>query len=147
MKAQTQRSLRNLHNWFGVFFAPGILFFSFTGVLQTLGLHEADDGVRPPAWIAAIASLHKHQVVSHGPRRPSPPRPAVAEPPHEAGHDDHDHDAPLSPLKLYVVLLSAVLFASTLVGVVIALTNRAARRRTGALLAAGTLVPVLLLLV
>ncbi len=147
MKAQTQRRLRNLHNWFGVFFAPGILFFSFTGVIQTLGLHEADDGVRPPAWIAAIANLHKHQVVSHGPHRLAPPKPVAAAPPREAGHDDHDHDAPLSPLKLYVVLLSAVLFASTAVGVVIALTNRAVRRRTWLLLAAGTVVPVLLLLV
>ena len=144
MKAQTQRRLRNLHNWFGVFFAPGILFFSFTGVIQTLGLHEADDGVRPPAWIAAIANLHKHQAVSHDPRRPAPPK-VVPAPPREAGHDDHD--APLSALKLYVVLLSAVLFTSTLAGIAIALTNRAARRGTWALLAVGTAVPVLLLLV
>lgn len=141
MKAQTQRSLRNLHNWFGVFFAPGILFFSFTGIVQTLGLHE--NAAHPPAWIAAVANLHKHQALRHGPRRAPTPPPAAAKPPREAEHDD---DAPLSPLKLYVVLLSAVLFASTLAGVVIALTNRAARRRTWALLAAGTLVPLLILL-
>ena len=144
MKASTQRSLRDLHNWFGVFFAPGILFFAFTGTLQTLGLHERSDGASPPAWIATIANLHKHQVASHGPRRAPPPA-VAAQPHHNAGHDD-DHDAPLSPLKLYVVLLSAVLFLSTLAGIAIALTNRAARRRTWALLAAGTLVPVLLLL-
>ena len=144
MKPRTRRSLRNLHNWFGVFFAPGILFFSFTGVLQTLGLHERSDGVAPPAWIATIASLHKHQVAGHAPRH-APPRPAPAAKPHrEAEHDD---DAPLTALKLYVVLLAVVLFASTLVGVVIALTQAAARRRTWALLAAGTLVPVVLLLV
>ncbi len=144
MKASTQRRLRNLHNWFGVLFAPGILFFSFTGVLQTLGWHENHDGARAPAWIATIANLHKHQVASHGPRRapaaaPSPPKP-------ETAHEDHDDDLPLTPLKLYVVLLSAVLFASTSVGIAIALTNRAARGRTLGLLAVGTAVPVLLLL-
>ncbi len=157
MKAQSQRSIRNLHNWFGVLFAPGILFFSFTGLLQTLGLHE--NGSHPPAWIATIANLHKHQVISHGARHA--PKPGAAVPKQGAEHDDDhdvppsapkraaehdDHDAPLSPLKIYVLLLSAVLFTSTLAGIAIALTNRAARRRTWALLAAGTLVPVLLIL-
>lgn len=147
MKAQTQRRLRNLHNWFGVFFAPGILFFALTGSLQTLGLHEAEDGTRPAAWIAAIANLHKHQALSHGPRRAPPPKAPAPESHHETGHDDHDHDAPLTPLKIYVLLLSAVLLASTLVGISIALTNRAARWRTWTLLAAGTVVPVVLLLI
>ena len=144
MKAQTQRSLRNIHNWFGVFFAPGILFFSFTGLLQTLGLHEAREGASPPAWIATIANLHKDQVVSHGPRH-APPKLAAAQP--RPRREDHDHDAPFAPLKLYVVLLSVALFASTLVGVTIALTNRAARRRTWLLLAAGTAVPIALMLI
>ena len=159
MKAQTQRSLRDLHNWFGVLFAPGILFFSFTGILQTLGLHEND--AHPPAWIATIASLHKHQVVGHGRRHAPPPgaSPAKAGAAHDDDHDgrptaskpgvargDHDHDAPLSPLKIYVLLLSATLLTSTLAGIVIALTNRAARRRTWGLLAVGTLAPLLLIL-
>ena len=144
MKAQTQRRLRNLHNWFGVFFAPGILFFAFTGIVQTLGLHENHDGARPPAWIATIANLHKHQEAAHAPRRAAPVAPPAPKP--ALAHDDHDDDAPLTPLKWYGVLLSAVLFASTAIGVAIALTNRAVRRRTLGLLAVGTAVPVLLLL-
>ena len=49
MKARTQKRLRDLHNWLGVFFAPGILFFALSGVLQTFGLHESGPG-RDYCW-------------------------------------------------------------------------------------------------
>ena len=34
------KSLRQLHLYLGVFFAPLIAFFAFTGILQTYDLHE-----------------------------------------------------------------------------------------------------------
>lgn len=54
---------RQIHRYLSVFFTPAILFFSFSGALQTFHLHEsAQRGAPPPvAWIAEMASLHKDQ--------------------------------------------------------------------------------------
>lgn len=163
MKATTLRKLRQVHNYMGVFFAPAILFFAFTGALQTLGLHESHgDAPPPPRWIAAIANLHKHQVLS-GPRRHRP----------GGDHDDHagvpdgrggraeavgpgaappagDHDehrpAGLGALKLFVVAVSAALFATTALGLAIALATRSSRRLSWMLTAAGLALPLALML-
>ena len=163
------RLLRNIHHWMGVFFAPTILFFAFSGALQTFSLHENKGGgpYQPPAWIVAIASIHKDQALPH-------PRAGR----HHAEADDHDHDAPAArgehdakapaakpdadadhdadaapkesrpsplPLKIFVLLLSIGLMVSTVLGVWIALKMRAMRRLTLLLLAAGTVVPIALL--
>ena len=142
MKAQTQRRLRDLHNWFGVFFAPGILFFAFSGVLQTLSLHEKGPaGEPPPAWIGTLANVHKHQLVTMPPRKalPAPRSGKPTPPPPEL--------RAFTPIKLFTVLLSLSLIASTLTGVWIALAQGGTRRRrTAALLVAGSVVPLLLLL-
>lgn len=166
------RLLRNIHHWLGVFFAPTILFFAFSGALQTFSLHENHGGgpYKPPAWIVAIASIHKDQVL---------PQPKAG---HHADADDHDHDhdAPAArdahdpdakppaakpdadadhdadaapkpkrpsplPLKIFVLTLSIGLMFSTLLGLWIALKMRAMRRLSLVLLVAGTLVPIGLL--
>ncbi len=151
MNASTLRQVRQVHNYLAVFFAPAILFFAFTGGLQTLGLHESHgDAPAPPRWIAAIASLHKHQVIAgprHKPATDGDHRPGSGAPANKPGgdHDDHDHGG-LSPLKLFVLLLSAALFVTTALGLVIALTNRASRRLSLVLTIAGVAVPLLLLL-
>jgi hypothetical protein len=144
MKAVSQKRLRNLHNWLGVFFAPGILLFAVSGIFQTLGLHENGPGRQPALpFIGLLASLHKEGEATLSKRRP-PPAGAQIKP---AGPSpEHDHDEGLSPFKIYALLLSASLTASTVMGVAIAITNRAARRRTGVLLAAGCVLPVLLCL-
>lgn len=170
------RLLRNIHHWLGVFFAPTILFFAFTGALQTFSLHENKGGgpYKPPAWIVTLASIHKDQTLPH-PRaerradadahgRDAPKTGAAA----QAGHGqdartpaakpdrdaDHAPDArpkaarpsPL-PLKIFVLLLSIGLMASTTLGIWIALKMRAMRRLTLLLLAAGVVVPIVLLFV
>ena len=151
MSASTLRRIRQIHNYLAVFFAPAILFFAFTGGLQTLGLHEAHgDDPAPPRWIAAIASLHKHQVIAGARHKPSgggDHHPAKGAPAGAAAdeHDDHDHGG-LSPLKVFVLLLSAALFVTTALGLVIALTSRASSRLSLVLTIAGVVVPLLLLL-
>lgn len=54
---------RKVHLYLGVFTAPALLFFAFTGALQTFSLHETTQGssYKPPAWIVALAQLHKKQ--------------------------------------------------------------------------------------
>jgi len=157
MKAQTQRSLRQYHHYIGVFFAPMILFFAFTGALQTFSLHEAKgyDGGTPPSWIVWLASVHKDQGPPHKKAAAAPAKAAAA----PAVHDDHDdhatddhHDgAPAAkrpsplPLKIFILLMAIGLSLSSLLGITIALTNRATRRVSVMMLLAGAVLPCVLL--
>ena len=141
MNPNTQRTLRRVHTWIGLFFAPGILFFSATGLIQTIGLQ---DGRNPPAWIAWSAGIHKHQQAP----RPRPPRPEPAPGARPAGPPrSGEEDEAFVWLKPYVLLLAVVLFATTAMGIAIAFANRRTRRTSALLLVAGTVVPLLLMLV
>src|SRR5947209_4657564 len=58
------RAARQLHLYLGLFFAPSIIFFAFTGAMQTFSLHEnKHPGDHNPQWIATLASVHKDQVL------------------------------------------------------------------------------------
>lgn len=146
MRPNTLRTLRRYHHYLGLFFAPMILLFSVSGALQTFRLQEARGyGGTPPNWIVWIASVHKDQ----GPPRPpraEQPKPAgeAAKPRGEAERAGPKRPSPL-PLKIFVVLLSIALCASTITGVVIALSIRSMRRVSIAMLVAGTIVPLILL--
>jgi hypothetical protein len=152
MKAQTQRALRQYHRYIGVFFTPAILLFAISGSLQTFRLQEEKGyGGTPPNWIVWLAAVHKDQA----PPRPAPAG-AAAEPEHD--HADHDagapgpaapgpaakHPSPI-PLKIFVVLMAIGLTVSSLLGATIALTNPATRRVSIMLLAAGAVLPCVLL--
>jgi hypothetical protein len=78
------RLARQLHTYLGVFFAPSIIFFAFSGFFQSFGWHEEHDGKAPMAWIATISEIHKDQ------RFPAPP-PA-------ASPDSQSRPQPASPL-------------------------------------------------
>ncbi|MDH7970845.1 hypothetical protein QH494_01520 [Sphingomonas sp. AR_OL41] len=156
MKAQTQRALRKYHHYIGVFLAPAILLFSISGALQTFRLNEEKGwGGTPPTWMVWVAAVHKDQSPPREKR--AAPKP-VAPAPTAAGTDDRDHDAtpaakapapakrpsPL-PLKIFVVLMAIGLIVSTLLGVTIALNNRATRRVSILMLIAGAVLPCVLL--
>jgi uncharacterized iron-regulated membrane protein len=55
--------IRFIHLYVGVFIAPAIVFFAFTGALQTLSLHVSVKGgsYKPANWIVVLAQLHKRQ--------------------------------------------------------------------------------------
>src|SRR5690349_2922525 len=55
--------LRLVHFYLGVFFAPTIIFFSFSGMLQTFSLHENHQGLPGIPWVTALAEVHKNQRV------------------------------------------------------------------------------------
>ena len=149
MRAQTLRKVRLFHNYIAVFFAPAILFFAFTGGLQTAGLHEAHGAYSPPRWVAAIASLHQHQVIAggHHAHHDDDRHPAVGTPGVAPAHDD-DHDrGGFIPEKPFVLLLAIALFVTTALGLVIAVATPSTRRTSLMLIVAGIVVPVALLLV
>jgi hypothetical protein len=68
------RANRLLHLYLGVFTAPALLFFAFTGALQTFSLHETTRGssYKPPAWAVTLGQLHKKQTPVVPVRRPPP---------------------------------------------------------------------------
>lgn len=142
MSPQLLRQLRQLHLWFGMLIAPSVLFFTFSGMLQTFDFHETERGVAPPKWIATIAQLHKKQALP----RPRPPKPAAARPAgrSEAGSRPAPARSPW-PLKIFVGLMSIGLLSSTIIGVVIALGMRAYRRVSIIMLAIGTALPIALI--
>lgn len=147
MKAQTQRRVRQYHLYLGVLFAPLLLLFSISGVVQTYRIPDKPDA---PAWIKWIAAIHKDQAAPHEKRA----KPAVAK---VEGDHDHDHDqgdkpaggAPKRPdplpLKIFVTLMSLGLIASILLGLTVALTNRTTQRISIVLLVVGTVLPGVLL--
>lgn len=148
MRPNTLRALRRYHTYLGLFFAPMILLFAVSGALQTFRLQEAKGyGGTPPNWIVWLASVHKDQGPPREARveRPKAAGPAVAsEKPAGRPAKDAKRPSPL-PLKIFVVLLSIALAASTVLGVMIALSIKSVRRVSLALLALGTVVPVVLL--
>ena len=56
------KTSRQIHTYFGLFIAPALLFFAFTGAVQTLSLHEAaGSAYKPPAILAVWGQIHKKQ--------------------------------------------------------------------------------------
>ena len=151
------KSFRTLHLYFGVFTAPALLFFAFTGTLQSVNLHEAARGgdYKPPAWIASLAHMHKKQSlevpVKRGTTKLSVANTdAVPNAGAPARTNDRPSPAPARrnpwPMKIFFVLVSLSLLLSTLTGICMGWRYTRNRRRYGAVLTAGIAVPALLLL-
>ncbi len=146
MNARTMRQLRQLHLWMGMFFAPAILFFAFSGALQTFDFQETVNGVSPPKWIAVIAAIHKKQDFPKARK----PRPSAAAPASGGAKLDEGRPAPAHspwPLKVFVGIMSIGLMLSTLLGIAIAVSNRSSQRRAVVLLVLGMTLPIVMLLV
>jgi hypothetical protein len=155
--------LRMLHLYLGVFAAPALLFFAITGGLQTFSLHETPRGssYTPPAWLAHAAQLHKKATLVLPVRRARPaadggaaatrvtpahaasaPRGAVA----EARAAPARAPAWLLAMKIFFVVIAVSLLVSVLSGLVIAYRLTRHPHLLNALVLAGTLLPIVLLL-
>ena len=155
--------LRLIHLYIGVFIAPALLFFAFTGVLQTFSLHETTRGssYKPPAWAVMLGQIHKKQTPIVPVRRPPAPgkladkddtaekaqsstsQPAPAEAPKPTGEAAPKSHDPL-PLKCFFLLVSIGLFVSTLSGLYMSYKYIRNRRLITVILLGGIIIPVLL---
>src|ERR1700723_3061460 len=157
------KSVRLIHLYVGVFIAPALLFFAFTGALQTFSLHETTRGssYKPPAWAVTLAQIHKKQTPvvparktpapekSSGktapdksqPLDPATPQPAPA--PTSAGSTmPRPHNA--LPLKIFFLLVAIGLFISTLSGLYMSYKYLRNRMLVSAILVVGIVVPILM---
>jgi hypothetical protein len=151
--------LRLIHLYTGVFIAPALLFFAFTGALQTFSLHETTRGssYKPPGWAVMLGQIHKKQTPIV-PVRKAPPQdkqadkatperaqssttsqPAPAETPKPTGESHNP-----VPLKCFFLLVSIGLFVSTLSGLYMSYKYIRNRRLITVILLGGIVVPVLL---
>lgn len=144
MKAQTQRRVRQYHLYLGVLFAPLLLLFSVSGIVQTFRLPDRPDA---PTWMKWIAAVHKDQAPPRE-KRAKPAGAKGAEGKREGGEKAAARAAkrpnPLA-LKIFVTLMSLGLIVSILLGLAIALTSRATRRISMILLVVGAVLPCVLL--
>ena len=147
--------VRYTHLYLGVFIAPALLFFAFTGALQTFSFHETTRGssYKPPAWIATLAQIHKKQTMTV-PVRKLPPPGFQATGPKSDKVDKPDKSQPLTapakphnplPLKLFFLLVSIGLFLSTLSGLYMSYRYSRNRPLITGLLIAGVVIPIALL--
>lgn len=140
-------TIRMLHHYVGLLIAPSVLFFALTGAYQLFALHEAHGAYQPPALIEKLGELHKNQRFALKPKRPGPPKPAVAQPANApAAKDDDEDKTPLrvTVLKWLFLTVALGLAGSTAFGVYIGLSHPRRRGISFALLSIGVALPILI---
>jgi hypothetical protein len=131
---------RKLHLYSGVLFAPAILFFALTGLIQVFDLHKAQPaaGYQPAGAILRLAALHKDQTFAL---------------PHKADAVGGARPAPRGPkpigwaqalLKGFAAAVAVGLGITTCLGVYMAYRFNRNRWLIWTLLAAGIAVPLML---
>ena len=147
------KMIRQTHLYLGIFIAPAILFFAFTGALQTFSLHEnAKEGnYKPTRWIVILAQIHKKQSAQTPPPKVQSSISSPADGHHKAEKptdalqtvDPPDH-RPL-PLKMFFLVVSIGLFASTFSGLYMSYKYSRSKLLVSILFLAGIIVPVVLI--
>jgi hypothetical protein len=145
--------IRQIHQYFGLFIAPCVMFFSLTGAYQLFGWHESHEGYHPPAIVEKLGMLHKDQLFITRPERKPPaaaPKPkadvaSAAKPKAE----EAEKPQPFSQiaLKWLFLVVALGLFTSTATGLWMTFTHPRQKRSYWVVLALGAALPVLLLLV
>jgi hypothetical protein len=156
MSATTLRLFRKTHLYFGLFISPALLFFAFTGAVQTLSLHEAaGSSYKPPAVLAELGQLHKKQTTVMPVRKA--PEGGQA---HDGGRADHA-GAPASapqptvtlagkqrqhlPMKIFFLVVAVGLLTSTATGIYMSYKYERSKLLVTGALVAGVVVPMVLL--
>jgi hypothetical protein len=151
--------IRQIHLYLGVFIAPSLLFFAFTGALQTFSLHETTRGssYKPPAWAVTLGQIHKKQTPIV-PVRKTPPPDRPAEKPHsdKTQPEAASPVAPVAPpaatakthnplpLKIFFLLVAIGLFTSTTTGLYMSYKYIRNRLLITTILIFGVVIPVAL---
>ena len=154
--------IRKVHRYFGIFISPMILFFAFTGSIQTLSLHETSQGssYTPAKRETVLAQIHKNQTDVVNVKKPKPagdkpdkpkdkPAPDAAAAPAAPAPPPtplptgkwHQH----MPMKIFFLLVALGLITSTLTGIYMAYRYSRSAWVVSAVLLAGVVVPLVLL--
>ena len=156
----TLRLFRKTHLYFGLFISPALLFFAFTGAVQTLSLHEATgSSYKPPAVLAELGQLHKKQTTVMSVKKAPEGGAAHDSGRAEGGHGDRaaaqagtpQQAVTLAgkqkqhlPMKIFFLTVSLGLFTSTLTGIYMSYKYDRNTALVTGVLVAGVVVPLLL---
>ena len=143
-------NVRLIHFYLGVFFAPLVLFFAFTGVLQVFKLHETcrETSTCLSDWVAWFGQFHKEQgwiAPRNPPKKAAAPAVARAEEPKKEEPKKAEPTTGPLVMKWFIALMGVTLMATTLLGLYIAFNYP--RRRKGFFIAlgAGIVIPLALM--
>jgi hypothetical protein len=154
--AASLQSIRLMHRFLGLFFAPTILFFAITGGLQTFGLHEAARGSSyvPPNILVHLSQLHRKGTLYLPPRKVAPPNSAKSD---EAKPDGPKLEIPEQtqappqpnslPMKIFFAATALALAVSTCTGLIMGWKYVRPKSIVMLTLAAGIVVPAILFFV
>ena len=154
--ASSLKSVRLIHRYIGLFFAPTILFFAITGGLQMFGLHETARGssYMPPNVLVHLSQLHKKGTLYLPPRKIVPADSAKGNggkpdsPKLEPSKPTQAPPAPNSlPMKIFFAATALALTVSTGTGIMMGWKYAPRKSIVLLTLAAGVLVPAILLFV
>ena len=167
--------LRLSHLYLGLFTAPALIFFSFTGALQTLSLNDRspDGSYTPPHWISVLAQIHKKQSAQLPQRKAAPPEAAPRGQKAAFSPENQERTAsqaaqqsaqatpnPTSPkarqpafqpprkplgMQVFFLLVCVSLFGSTFSGAWMAWKYHRSRIAIGAVFLAGIVIPLQLM--
>jgi hypothetical protein len=144
------KNIRLLHRYMGLFFSPAILFFAFSGALQTFNLHKPNKttGYVPPTWILELAQIHKDQsvVMPKEKAKTTPDDSDNVEKSAPKKTPKHEQSKSTLPLKCFVLVMSIGLMASTLLGIYMAFRYGGDWRLVWGMLIAGTVLPIAIML-
>jgi hypothetical protein len=142
------RTLRITHRYLGLFFAPAILFFAFSGAIQVLGWHQASrrSNYAPARWIEEMAQIHKKQTLA----LPAPKQQKAV------NHSGEDQAIPVKKLpkapaskvvlQCFVLAMSVALIATTALGIIMAMLYGGDWRTACMIVFFGILFPVAVML-
>ncbi|GGG93727.1 PepSY domain-containing protein [Silvibacterium dinghuense] len=141
---------RKIHLYLGVFCAPALLFFAFTGALQTFSLHETTRGsdYRPPHWAQVLAQLHKKQTINV-PQRKAPAGSSNTEAKQTglASTSEGMRTHHRLPMQIFFLVISVGLMLSTLTGLYMTWVYERNPVLLAALFLAGIAIPLMLTMV
>ena len=153
----TAMLVRRIHTWLSVFIAPSVLFLAVTGALQVYKLHENHGSYAAPVILQELGAVHKEQVFEADKKHGPPPGAAAKAPKADAEAAPAATDKPAAPappkkakptplsqaaLKLFFLVVSISLVATTLVGLWMAAVYSRDKKTCAILFAAGVLVPL-----
>ena len=155
-KQNLLKAVRLTHLYFGVFIAPALLFFAFTGFLQTFSLHETTRGssYKPPAIFVKLGNIHKKATLPGLLKPKQTPPKAEAPKPEGPSTVKAAPEQPKTPMppesfhwpeKIFFGIVAIGLISSTLTGLY--MSWMFARRKVFIIITfiAGAILPLILL--
>ncbi len=139
------KTIRRIHGWLGVLFAPSIILFALTGALQMFGLHETERG-ETPGVVAKLAMVHTHQTTTIPQRVARPPQAEAPKPDAPRPPQPQPQRPTTMPLKIFFLLMAVSLIASSVLGVWIAFVSKRDQKLHVGLFILGIVLPIVLLL-